>query len=170
MKINDLTLTLFKWEDIPGQLPKRHTGQMGSTSQIALVTITTDQGIQGHGFLGTSGHSAEMDAGSLIRYLKPVVMEQDPLDRERLHEIMSDLYRNTSMRAIGAVDVALWDIAGKFAGLPIYQLLGSYRDSIPRLRQFAAPRLGGGVRRGSDRDSGRRLGSVQDPPPGGRHR
>ncbi len=140
MKITDLTLTLFKWEDIPKQLPKRHTGQTGSASQMALVTITTNQGIQGHGFLGTSGHSAEMDAGTLIRYLKPVVMGQNPFDRERLHEVMSDLYRNTSMRAIGAVDVALWDIAGKFAGLPIHQLLGSYRDSIPAYA--SSPRLG----------------------------
>ena len=140
MKIKDLTLTLFKWEGIPKQLPKRHTGLVGSASQIGLVTITTDQGIQGHSFLGTSGHSAEMDAGSLIRYLKPAVMDQNPLDRERLHEMMSDLYRNTSMRAIGAVDVALWDIAGKIAGLPIHQLLGSYRDSIPAYA--SSPRLG----------------------------
>ena len=140
MKIKDLTLTLFKWEGIPKQLPKRHTGLVGSASQLGLLTITTDQGLQGHSFLGTSGHSAEMDAGSLIRYLKPVVMDQNPLDRERLHEVMSDLYRNTSMRAIGAVDVALWDVAGKIAGLPIHQLLGSYRDRIPAYA--SSPRLG----------------------------
>ena len=35
------------------------------------------------------------------------------------------------MRAIGAVDIALWDIAGKVAGLPIHKLLGSYRDTVP---------------------------------------
>ena len=140
MKIKDLTLTLFKWEGIPKQLPKRHTGLVGSASQLGLLTITTDQGLQGHSFLGSSGHSAEMDAGSLVRYLKPVVMDQNPLDRERLHEGMSDLYRNTSMRAIGAVDVALWDVAGKIAGLPIHQLLGSYRDRIPAYA--SSPRLG----------------------------
>ena len=53
---------------------------------------------------------------------------------------MSDLYRNTSMRAIGAVDVALWDVAGKISGLPIHQLLGSYRDRIPAYA--SSPRLG----------------------------
>ena len=140
MKITDLTLTLFKWEGIPQQLPKRHTGRLSGTSQIGLLTIKTDDGVQGHAFLGSSGHSAEMDARSLIHYLKPVVMDQNPLDRERLHEAMAHLYRNTTMRAIGAVDVALWDIAGKIAGLPIHQLLGSYRDRIPAYA--SSPRLG----------------------------
>src|SRR5439155_329673 len=37
----------------------------------------------------------------------------------------------TTYRAIGAVDIALWDIAGKVAGQPIHRLLGSYRDTVP---------------------------------------
>jgi L-alanine-DL-glutamate epimerase-like enolase superfamily enzyme len=39
-------------------------------------------------------------------------------------------HRQTTLRAIGAVDVALWDLAGKAAGLPIHRLLGSYRSSV----------------------------------------
>src|SRR5438309_2034111 len=39
--------------------------------------------------------------------------------------------RQTTLRAIGAMDVALWDLAGKIAGLPIHKLLGSYRTSVP---------------------------------------
>ena len=35
------------------------------------------------------------------------------------------------LRVIGAIDVALWDLAGKAAGLPIHRLMGSYRDKIP---------------------------------------
>jgi len=34
-------------------------------------------------------------------------------------------------RAIGAVDVALWDLAGKIAGLPIYKMLGACREEVP---------------------------------------
>ena len=98
MKINDLTLTLFKWEGIPKQLTKWHTGPTGSTSRLALVTVSTDEGIEGHAFLGTSGRSAELDAKSLIHYLKPAVMGQNPLDRERLHEAMTFLHRNTTPR------------------------------------------------------------------------
>ncbi len=131
MKITDLSLTLFKWEGIPSALPKRHSVQHGNASQIGLLTIRTDAGVDGHAFLGTSNRSAELDGLSLTTYLKPVVMDQDPLARERLHETMIFLQNNTTMRAIGAVDVALWDIGGKVAGLPIHQLLGSYRESIP---------------------------------------
>jgi len=58
-------------------------------------------------------------------------MGQNPFDREKLFEVMTLIERNTTLRAVGAVDIALWDIAGKVAGLPIHQLLGSYRNSIP---------------------------------------
>ena len=79
MKIIDLTLTLFKWEGIPVGLAKRHTGRIGGDSQIGLLAISTDEGIKGHSFLGASGRSAEFDAGSLIHYLKPILMDQNPL-------------------------------------------------------------------------------------------
>lgn len=39
--------------------------------------------------------------------------------------------RTTTVRAIGEVDIALWDIAGKAARLPIHKLIGSYRDHVP---------------------------------------
>src|SRR5262249_20285663 len=71
------------------------------------------------------------DAPGLIQYLKPIVMGQNPLERERHYQAMWKRSRTVSVRAIGAMDVALWDIAGKAAGLPIHQLLGSYRASVP---------------------------------------
>src|SRR5262245_26538385 len=74
---------------------------------------------------------AQFDGQSLIQYLKPLVMGQDPLDRERLYQLLWQRNRNTTYRAIGAVDIALWDIGGKIAGLPIHRLLGAYRDSVP---------------------------------------
>jgi L-alanine-DL-glutamate epimerase-like enolase superfamily enzyme len=131
MKITDVTLTLFAWNDIPatkyGQLSQEFSG----TSQMGLVTITTDEGVEGHAFLGSASRGANLDGQTLIDYLKPVVMGQDPLDRERLYQDLQKRYRNTTPRVIGAVDIALWDIAGKIAGLPIHQLLGSYRQSVP---------------------------------------
>lgn len=131
MKVSDLTLTLFAWSGIPPTQYGRHTGKFGGTSQLGLLTLTTNEGVQGHAFLGSSMRSAELDAASLIQHLKPVVMDQDPLDRERLYEGLWQRSRATTFRAIGAVDVALWDIAGKVAGLPIHRLLGSYRDRVP---------------------------------------
>jgi L-alanine-DL-glutamate epimerase-like enolase superfamily enzyme len=78
---------------------------------------------------------AHLDAASLIEVLKPIVLNQDPLDRERLHHALWQRSRATTARAIGAVDVALWDLAGKIAGLPVHRLLGSYRD---RVRAYAS--------------------------------
>jgi L-alanine-DL-glutamate epimerase-like enolase superfamily enzyme len=129
MKITDVDLTLFAWEGIP---PTRYgTGTFGGRSQLGLVTIATDDDIRGHAFLGSAMRGANLDGESLVEVLKPVVLGQDPLDRERLYRAMWQRNRATTLRAIGAMDVALWDIAGKVAGLPIHRLLGSCRGTVP---------------------------------------
>jgi len=131
MRITDVKLTLFAWDDIPATQYGQHTGRFAGRSQLGLLTISTDEGIDGHAFLGSASRGAQMDAESLIHYLKPIVMGQDPLDRERLYQEMYRRARMTTLRAIGAVDIALWDIAGKWAELPIHRLMGSYRTSCP---------------------------------------
>lgn len=131
MKITDLTVTLFAWDDLPARQFGRHTGRMsGGRSELGLVSVRTDEGVEGHAFLGSSSRGANFDAASLVKFLKPLVIGQNPFDRERLFQQMWARNRNTTLRAIGAVDIALWDIAGKVAGLPIHRLLGSYRDEI----------------------------------------
>ena len=131
MKISDVQLTLFAWDDIPATTYGRHTGRFGGGSQLGLLTVVTDQGVTGHAFLGSAMRGAHLDGQSLIQFLKPVVLGQDPLDRERLYQAMWQKSRQTTYRAIGAMDVALWDIAGKVASMPIHRLLGSYRDIVP---------------------------------------
>jgi L-alanine-DL-glutamate epimerase-like enolase superfamily enzyme len=131
MKITDVTITLFAWDDLPSRQFGKHTGKMpGGRVEMGLVTISTDDGVEGQAFLGSSNRGANFDAASLIRFLKPLVMGQNPFDRERLYHEMWARNRNTTLRCIGAVDIALWDIAGKVAGLPIHRMLGSYRESI----------------------------------------
>jgi len=131
MKITDLTVTLFAWPGIPATTYGRHTGRFSGESQLGLVTLRTDEGLEGHAFLGSAMRGAQFDAQGLVHYLKPLVVGQDPLDRERLWQTMWSKNRNTTFRAIGAVDVALWDLGGKIAGLPVHRLLGSFRDRIP---------------------------------------
>ena len=131
MRIRDVTVTLFSWDDIP---PTRYSGRTARTvgsSQLGLVTIHTDEGVEGHAFLGSAYGPADLDGPLLMRVLKPVLVGRDPLDRERLNQDLWARVRAASVRTIGALDVALWDIAGKVAGLPIHQLIGSYRDRIP---------------------------------------
>jgi L-alanine-DL-glutamate epimerase-like enolase superfamily enzyme len=131
MKITDVTLTLFAWDGIPATSYGAHTGKFSGSTQLGLLAIETDAGITGHAFLGSAFHAADMDGPALVRNLKPLLVGQNALDRERLYKAMFKRVRIASVRAIGAVDIALWDIAGKAAGLPIHQLLGSYRDRIP---------------------------------------
>jgi len=131
MKIDDIRLTLFAWDAIPATTYGRHTGRFQGTSELGLLELKTDDGIVGHACLGSAMRGAKNDAETLVRYLKPVVMGQNPLAREQLYQGLWRQSRNASYRCIGAVDVALWDIAGKVAGLPLHRLLGSYRESVP---------------------------------------
>lgn len=130
-KIDAVTLDLFSWDDIPQTQYGIHTGTFGGASQLGLLTVKTDDGVEGHAFLGSASRGAQMDGESLIHYLKPILMGQDPLERERLYKLMYRRSRSTTLRAIGACDIALWDIAGKIAGLPIARLIGQYRDRLP---------------------------------------
>src|SRR5260370_25040703 len=130
MKITDVTLTLFSWESIPSTIYGHHTARPTGQSDLGLLAITTDDGLVGNAFLGTSSNPASLDGPGLIRFLKPVLMGQDALDRERLNRLMWRRARAATVRAIGACDIALWDIAGKAAGLPIHRLIGTTRDHI----------------------------------------
>jgi L-alanine-DL-glutamate epimerase-like enolase superfamily enzyme len=131
VKIRDLSLALFAWPGIPATTYGRHTGRFEGQSTLGLLRLVTDEGLEGHAFLGSAMRPATLDAESLIRVLKPLVVGQDPLDRERLVSLLWQRSRATTYRAIGAVDVALWDLAGKIVNQPIHRLLGTYRESIP---------------------------------------
>ncbi len=131
MKITDVSLTLFAWNDIPATSYGGHAGEFKGSSELGLLTIQTDEGLEGHAFLGSAMRGAGVDGESLIRHLKPQIMGENPLARERLYRKLWQRNRHTSLRCIGAVDVALWDLGGKAANMPIHQLLGSFRTSVP---------------------------------------
>jgi L-alanine-DL-glutamate epimerase-like enolase superfamily enzyme len=130
MKITDVTLTLFAWDDIPPTQYGQHSRFAGS-SALGLLRIVTDQDIEGHAFLGSASNSATTDGQGLITHLKPVLMGKNPLHREAVVQELWKKQRAAGVRAIGAVDVALWDIVGKAFGQPIHRLIGTYRESIP---------------------------------------
>ena len=133
MKIDDLSITLFAWNDIPphsylGRGPFDPVGKPNQVGELALVTIRTDDGIEGDSFLGMG---ASIAAQPLLRMLKPIVMGRDPLAREQLYQAMLERRLVVQPWVVGAVDVALWDLAGKAAGEPIHRLLGTYREKLP---------------------------------------
>ena len=131
MKITDVSVTLWEWKDIPAtrytltvRTLERHNTQMG------LVKISTDEGIDGYSFIGSSFASAQSDAQLIINVFKPMIMGEDPLARERIWQSVTRRFRGQRMPAVGGIDVALWDLAGRAAGAPIHRLMGSYRNSV----------------------------------------
>lgn len=130
MKITDVSLTIFSWAATPAtQFPG--AGEHPRSGDLGYLRIETDDGVVGESFLGGLDNPASTDANKLIRWIKPMLLGSNPLDRERLHRQMHSMVRYCGYRTLGSVDVALWDIAGKVAGLPIHQLLGTARESIP---------------------------------------
>jgi D-galactarolactone cycloisomerase len=95
-----------------------------------LVEVLTDAGITGWGEAFAQGLEPPEIAAAAIEYaLKPLLLGADPRDTEvlwhRMYHATRDYGRKGSVvAAISAVDIALWDIAGKFHGVPVYQLLG----------------------------------------------
>lgn len=132
MKITDVTVTLFTWDGIPATQYGVHSGRFAGKSDLGLVTIKTDQGVEGHSFLGTSSVPGSKDAWLVVDALKPMLVGQDPLAREQHFQRMWSRTRmRGQFRALGAVDVALWDLAGKLANCPVHKLMGTYRRSAP---------------------------------------
>jgi L-alanine-DL-glutamate epimerase-like enolase superfamily enzyme len=131
MKITDVSLTLFAWDDIPPTSYGSHTGRFAGHSALGLLRIATDGGLEGHAFLGSAMNPATQDGQALVSHLKPLLIGRDPLAREAINQDLWKRQRLAGVRAIGAVDVALWDLAGKVLGQPIHRLIGSVRDAIP---------------------------------------
>src|SRR6201985_1044561 len=139
MKITDVPLTLFSWESSPSTIYGHHTARPTGKSDLGLLAVTTDQGLTGHAFLGTSSNPASLDGPGLSRFWHPSLMGQDPLARERLNRLLWARARAATVRAIGACDITLWDIAGKAAGLPIHRLIGTTRDHIAAYASSEVP-------------------------------
>jgi len=95
-----------------------------------LAEVVTDQGLSGWGEAFNQGlEPPQISAATIEHALKPLVLGANPLDMEvlwhRMYHVTRDYGRKGSvMAAISAIDIALWDIAGKAYGVPAYQLLG----------------------------------------------
>lgn len=94
---------------------------------LVTLKIETDSGIYGIGDATLNGRELAV-VSYLQDHVVPTLIGKDP---HRIEDIWQYLYRGAywrrgpiSMTAIAAVDVALWDIKAKIAGLPLYQLLG----------------------------------------------
>lgn len=130
MIITEVDVVLFAWDGIE-TAPYHGPAEVRTSSDLGLLRIRTDDGAEGNAFLGSAFNPASMDVQLLMRWLKPILLGKNPLAREILHGEMRKVSRVANHRTIGAVDVALWDLAGKVAGLPIHALLGGSGAAVP---------------------------------------
>jgi L-alanine-DL-glutamate epimerase-like enolase superfamily enzyme len=132
MKIVDVKTRIFRhtsnqMKDSDGH---SHPGDPRQVRQ-ALLTITADDGSEGHCF-----SPVEVVRPSLIEnFVKVVLLGEDPYNREKLWQGLAHWQRGSGSqltdRTLAIVEMALWDLAGRKLGVPVYKLIGPYRDKVP---------------------------------------
>lgn len=111
----------FRWRaGLPGS---------GAHRCQAKLTIRTDEGVDG---IATASHGRIIE-DLVNRRLRDILVGTDPLMKEaRWHDVWEiDRIEELPIYALGLIDIALWDITAKVAGLPLYKAIGGYRDRIP---------------------------------------
>ena len=104
-------------------------------SPFLLVKVHTDEGITGLGEVSCtphwSGEDQHTSAHLINQYLAPLLIGQDPTQVERLIRLIQRSIASNPFTK-SALEMAFWDILGKVADLPVYQLLGgAVRDFVP---------------------------------------
>ena len=132
MEITDVTTIKLTYEmpvpmaDAVHYMPERPT---------LLVQVHTDAGIVGLGEAAAYGGYLESVEALVLGELRQTIVGQDPFRVERLWSMMASRAHQRGRRgmlimAISGVDIALWDIIGQATGMPLYRLLGGYRDTL----------------------------------------
>jgi L-rhamnonate dehydratase len=106
---------------------------------VRLLKLKTDEGIIGVSQIGGFMHSATI--AFIQNDLAPFLKGKDPLETERLmHQMMwkfnTRAHAGVWNFAVSAIDVALWDIKGKFYNAPVWRLLGAAQKSLPAYITF----------------------------------
>lgn len=104
-----------------------------ASHDVVFIQIKTDEGLEGHAF-AWGGRSGQATAHLIASIIRPLLIGQDPLNREQLWQQVRKMDRWWGFLPIyahGPIDVALWDLGAKAAGLPLYRFLGAYRTKLP---------------------------------------
>ena len=160
MKIVDVTAQPFTYRSQIARDSEGHSHPVPEYDATeCLVEISTDEGVSGYCF---GGHPA----GAIRQVVKPMLVGEDPFYREKLWQRLKQAQRGSkevlSDRLIGVVDQALWDLAGRALGQPVYKLLGGARDKVPA---YASTMCGDEVAGGTEYAGG--LRGVRRAVPGG---
>ena len=132
MKITNIEVTNLRFTYPPGQR-FQYAGGTCTGRLSSLIRVSTDEGIEGIGSVYSHPDLVRMIVEQQLRNL---LIGEDPLEVEAIWDKNYRITRwygrkGAAISALGGIDVALWDIRGKAAGRPIYQLLGAERHSVP---------------------------------------
>ena len=99
---------------------------------MTIVRVFDEDGYEGVGAT-PSYSSGRWDLSMLesLRLLAPRIVGKDPLLREGLWHELNDLVLPVLPGAQAAIDIALWDVVARRAGIPLYRLLGGARERLP---------------------------------------
>lgn len=129
-KITKVYGEVYRW---PRHTPITNGLYTYTHSSIKPVFIETDVGVTGIG-LGSGIQEAPQVAMAILEHLQTFLIGRDPLDIERhWHQMWRPKLvgrRGITTRVISGIDIALWDLKAKLAGMPLYKLLGGYTDSV----------------------------------------
>jgi len=122
------------------------TIRVGEFPEIVWVHLHTDEGVVG---LGETWYAASVVEAAIHDRFGPMLIGRDPFAVERHWTDMFHLsdhagYGGAEMRAISALDMALWDIKGQAAELPVYELLGGAVRKRVRVYATSMPYEGAG--------------------------
>ena len=133
MKITEIKSHVLAY-DLPEELG--YSQQYYARRTAHLVEVRTDEGLVGWGECFGPGNVAIANKAIVEKVIQPMVVGMDPLDREviwhRVYNLLRDHgQKGMPMQALSGVDIALWDLAGKIAGLPLHKLIGGrHRDRV----------------------------------------
>jgi len=133
-KITDVRASLVR---VPLDIPTSFSTRRVLAREFVLVRVEADDGLTGIGFTygGSSGGSITTEAVRAL--LRPLLIGEDPF---RVEGLWDEMYQEallqgrtgSVMRALSAIDIALWDRNARACGLPLYKMLGGYAQESVR--------------------------------------
>lgn len=142
-RISDVQSLTFRYQNHTGRDSEghRHPAPAHDAEQ-RVIRIRTQDGLEGTVFGGSE---------RLVAAAREQLTGHDPFQREAITALLQKAGRldqdALSDRNLGLLDQALWDLAGKATGLPVYKLLGGFRDRVPA---YASTMVGDDIPGGLD--------------------
>lgn len=131
MKITNVTTATL---NVPNGPP---VNEYYGANTYVVARIETDAGVEGLGYtMLVGGMGSRAVRAYLEESLVPLVVGRDPLQVGAIWQAMYENDRGIRKKgipvyAMSAIDIGLWDIVGKTAGMPVWQLLGAHAERIP---------------------------------------